>query len=445
MFAPFSWGVVFFAGFKPKRLLFRYRSRPSQQENHFPRVQARSTIMDRTQLQSLLRQSELSDADIVALLGLTDPEDCRLLKGAAYQRTTELLGPYVYYRGLIELSNICTANCRYCGIRKANHSLKRYTMTKEEIVGQAVWAAEHGYGSICLQSGERHEEKFIEFICECLREIHQRTISPLLPQGVGVTLSLGDQSEEIYRRWAKACGNPDSLRYLARFETSNPKLFHFLHCTPGTNEKNLEHRLECLRSLRRAGYQVGTGVMIGIPGQTLEDLCRDIRLFQKLDVDMIGMGPYLRCEGNDLESMGQMESKALLQLSLNMIAVTRLVMGPVNIAAATALQAIRDDGREIGIEYGCNVVMPNLSPQRFRHGYQLYDNKPCLDDDPTGCASCLERRIVSRGRQVGWNMTGSSRRYLRRVGRPNEKPPVSPVPSSSSTGKRRILIRAVPF
>ena len=399
-----------------------------------------SPQMTRTELAAILARPELSDADIVALLGLTDPEDCRMLKEAAFNRTTELMGPYVYYRGLIELSNICTANCRYCGIRKANHAVERYTMTQEEIVEQAVWGARQGYGSVCLQAGERHDEKFIEFICACLREIHVKTKSPLLPNGVGVTLSLGDQPESVYRRWAEACGNPESLRYLARFETSNPELFQMLHSTPGRNEKNLEHRLECLRSLRRAGYQVGTGVMIGIPGQTLEDLCRDIRMFQEIDVDMIGMGPYLRSEGNDLEALGQMEPKALLQLALNMIAVTRLVLGPVNIAAATALQAIRDDGREMGIEYGCNVVMPNLSPQRFRKGYQLYDNKPCLDDEPTQCASCLEKRIQSRGREVGWNMSGSSRRYLRRIGRPNE---VKPAKDYTPDGRRLIRLRAI--
>ena len=155
---------------------------------------------------------------------------------------------------------------------------------------------------------------------------------------------------------------------------------------------------------------------------------------------MIGMGPYLKCEGNDLESLGQMEPKALLQLALNMIAVTRLVMGPINIAAATALQAIRDDGREMGVEYGCNVVMPNLSPQRFRKGYQLYDNKPCLDDEPTHCASCLERRIESRGRLVGWNMSGSSRRFLRRVGRPDE---VRPIKEFTAEGKRLIRLHSV--
>lgn len=396
--------------------------------------------MNHTELATLLQKTDLTDADIVTLLGLTDPEDCKMLKAAAFNRTTALLGNCVYYRGLIELSNICTANCRYCGIRKSNHNVERYTMTKEEIVDAAVWAAQQGYGSICLQAGERHDEKFVDFICECLREIHEKTKSRLLPKGVGVTLSLGDQPEEIYRRWAEACGNPDALRYLARFETSNTELFEKLHSTPGKNEKNLAHRFGCLETLRRLGYQVGTGVMIGIPGQTLEDLCQDIRTFQRLDVDMIGMGPYLRAEGSDLVSLGQMDPEPLMQLALNMIAVTRLVMGPVNIAAATALQAIRDDGREIGVEYGANVVMPNLSPQRFRKGYQLYDNKPCLDDEPTQCAACLERRIESRGRVVGWNMTGSSRQFLRRTGRPDE---VKPKKEYTPDGRRLIRLKAL--
>lgn len=363
------------------------------------------------QTREILSHEELSDADIVHLLGLTDPEECELLRKTAYDRTTELMGSFVYYRGLIEFSNICTASCRYCGIRRENHDVERYTMSKEEIVAAAKWAADQGYGSISLQSGERRDEKYIAFVESCLEAIHEATVSEKLPDGVGVTLSLGEQTIETYRRLAKASGNPSNLRYLARFETSNPELFKVLHGARGDHEKELQNRFRMLRDLREAGYQVGTGVMIGIPGQSLEDLCRDIRTFQQFDVDMIGMGPYLMSEGGELQEYGQMEPKALLQLALNMIAVTRLVLGPVNIAAATALQAIRDDGRELGVSYGANVVMPNLSPQQYREGYQLYDNKPCLDDEPTQCASCLENRLRPIGRSVGWNMSGSSRRW----------------------------------
>ena len=393
------------------------------------------------QTREILSHEELSDADIVHLLGLTDPEECELLRKTAYDRTTELMGSFVYYRGLIEFSNICTASCRYCGIRRENHDVERYTMSKEEIVAAAKWAADQGYGSICLQSGERRDEKYIAFVESCLEAIHEATVSEKLPDGVGVTLSLGEQTIETYRRLAKASGNPSNLRYLARFETSNPELFKVLHGARGDHEKELQNRFRMLRDLREAGYQVGTGVMIGIPGQSLEDLCRDIRTFQQFDVDMIGMGPYLMSEGGELQEYGQMEPKALLQLALNMIAVTRLVLGPVNIAAATALQAIRDDGRELGVSYGANVVMPNLSPQQYREGYQLYDNKPCLDDEPTQCASCLENRLRPIGRSVGWNMSGSSRRWLRRNGRPDEAVPEG-LRTKTLEGRRIIPIAA---
>lgn len=393
------------------------------------------------QTREILSHEELSDADIVHLLGLTDPEECELLRKTAYDRTTELMGSFVYYRGLIEFSNICTASCRYCGIRRENHDVERYTMSKEEIVAAAKWAADQGYGSICLQSGERRDEKYIAFVESCLEAIHEATVSEKLPDGVGVTLSLGEQTIETYRRLAKASGNPSNLRYLARFETSNPELFKVLHGARGDHEKELQNRFRMLRDLREAGYQVGTGVMIGIPGQSLEDLCRDIRTFEQFDVDMIGMGPYLMSEGGELQEYGQLEPKALLQLALNMIAVTRLVLGPVNIAAATALQAIRDDGRELGVSYGANVVMPNLSPQQYREGYQLYDNKPCLDDEPTQCASCLENRLRPIGRSVGWNMSGSSRRWLRRNGRPDEAVPEG-LRTKTLEGRRIIPIAA---
>lgn len=181
--------------------------------------------------------------------------------------------------------------------------------------------------------------------------------------------------------------------------------------------------------------------MIGIPGQTLEDLCQDIRTFQKIDADMIGMGPYLMSDGAALKDWGQMDNDKLLRLSLNMIAVTRLVLGNVNIAAATALQVLDPEGREIGVEHGCNVVMPNLSPLKYRPGYQLYDNKPCIDDEPTQCAGCLERRITSRGRRVGWNLSGSSRKWLKRNGREEEQR-VRPAHLDLKKGKK-IWITAV--
>lgn len=174
----------------------------------------------------------------------------------------------------------------------------------------------------------------------------KRQISEELPNGVGVTLSLGDQTKEVYEYWAQSSGNRDNLRYLARFETSNHELFNFLHHTPKKKNKHLEHRLQCLQWLRECGYQVGTGVMIGIPGQTLHDLCADIRLFQKIDADMIGMGPYLMSEGADLKEIGQMGAKQLFRLTLNMIAVTRLVLGNTTLPRPLRFRfSIRKGGR----------------------------------------------------------------------------------------------------
>ena len=343
-------------------------------------------------LDEVLKKETLSDEDIVFLLGLTDPEDCTKLQQAAYEKTTELMGNKVYYRGLIEVSNVCTVDCRYCGIRKDNHVVSRYTLTKKEILSAALFAAENGYGSICLQAGERNDPKFVSFISDCLREIHRKTVSESLPDGLGITLSLGDQTKEVYEEWAEASGNRKNLRYLARFESSNHELFDFLHNVPHKKSKQLEHRLQCLQWLKECGYQVGTGVMIGIPGQTLKDLCSDIRLFQKLEADMIGMGPYLMS----------------------------LVMGNINIAAATAMQVLDPQGRETAISYGANVVMPNLTPLQYREGYQLYDKKPGLKDDPETFGLKLEGRIQSKGREVGWNLSGSSRKWLNRTGNSQE-------------------------
>lgn len=363
----------------------------------------------------IVKQTEFSDEDIVRLLAITDPTEAEILRQAAYDRATHTVGNNVYYRGLIEFSNICTLDCRYCGIRKSNHNVPRYELDKETIVNAALWAAANHYGSICLQSGERRDPKFIAFVTDVLKTIHEKTVSPELPNGLGITLSLGEQSFEVYKQWAQASGNPIGLRYLLRFETSNPKLFDHLHHAPG-REKALQRRYQALADLRRAGYQVGSGVMIGIPEQTLQDLCQDIRTFQKLDLDMIGMGPYITSEGGDMLGEGMMEEKALMRLSLNMIATTRLVIPDINIAAATALHALEENGREKGILHGCNVIMPNITPRIVRKNYQLYANKPFIEQEPSDTNLYLQQSIQKTGRTVALNVLGSSKHWKLRTG-----------------------------
>lgn len=366
-------------------------------------------------ISDIVKQTQFSDDDVIRLLSVADSLEAEILRQAAYDRTTKTVGNNVYYRGLIEFSNICTLDCRYCGIRKSNHNVPRYELDKDTIVAAALWAAENHYGSICLQSGERRDPKFIDFVTDILKTIHQKSVSPTLPNGLGITLSLGEQTFEVYKQWAEASGNPVGLRYLLRFETSNPKLFDHLHCAPG-REKGLERRYEALADLRKAGYQVGSGVMIGIPGQTLEDLCQDIRTFQKLDLDMIGMGPYITSEGGDMLGEGMMEKNALMRLALNMIATTRLVLPDINIAAATALHALEDNGREKGILHGCNVIMPNITPRVVRKNYQLYANKPFIEQEPSDTNLYLQQSIQKTGREVALNVLGSSKHWKNRTG-----------------------------
>lgn len=360
-----------------------------------------------TPLDPLLRQTAFSKADIARLLSLSEPDDVERLRAAAYARTTERVGDAVYYRGLIEFSNICTLDCRYCGIRHGNGAVTRYALSRDQVVEAALWCASAGYGSVVLQSGERRDPGFVAFVEDCVSEIRRRSVSEALPDGLGITLSAGEQTGATYRRWRDAGAH----RYLQRIETTNPDLFARIH--PAS--QRFETRLLALAELRDAGFQVGTGVMIGLPGQTIDDLAADIAFFRAIDADMIGMGPYITAPGNTMPDPGMMERDALLALSLKMIAVTRLVLGDVNIAATTALQALVPDGRERGIAFGANVAMPNVTPPGERANYRLYDGKPCLDEGRAECRGCLETKIAATGRRVGWNVRGDSRHYTART------------------------------
>ena len=362
--------------------------------------------MNKKKINSIIEASDISPEDIVFLLSLTDKGDVGLLRQAAYDLTTSILGNKVHYRGIVEFSNICVNDCFYCGIRKNNKVTERYLLSEEEVIKSALWSASSGYGSCVLQSGERHDEHFVSFVERCISEIKRQSRSNFLPDGLGITLSVGEQTPEVYKRFFDAGAH----RYLMRIETSNPILYAKLH----PEELTFENRLASLVSLRETGYQVGTGVMIGIPGQTIEDLANDILFFRDHDIDMIGMGPYIMHHESPMRDQGMMDKEALLQLSLNMIAVTRLVLRDVNIAATTALQALVYDGRELGISYGANVVMPNLTPQVVRVNYQLYEGKPCINEGRDECRSCLQRRVESTGRIVGWNEYGDPRHFYQR-------------------------------
>lgn len=336
------------------------------------------------------------------ILSTQPADEVEVIRHAAEQTLLKNCGDTVRLRGLIEFSNRCVADCHYCGIRRSNRAPKRYTLTLDEIVETARWCGEKGYGSVVLQSGERRDARFTRFISEAIRAIKAATRSEDLPQGVGITLCVGEQSADTYATWFA----DGAHRYLLRMESSSPKLFAALHPPSQTYAS----RVQCLKTLKTLGYRVGTGVMIGLPGQTADDLVDDLLFFRDIGADMIGMGPYIPHEQAVLPgSLAIPDVAARLQLALRMIAATRLLLPGINIAATTALQTLSPTGREQGLRFGANVIMPQATPNRVRRLYALYDGKPCLDDNADQCATCLEGRISSVGRRILRNGWGDSR------------------------------------
>lgn len=303
-------------------------------------------------------------------------------------------------RGLVELGNVCAKDCYYCGIRKSNTAVSRYRLSVDDVVRMAGECKAQGYASLVLQGGEIESEENTRFIEACLHRI--------APLDLGVTLSLGEQEEDVYRRWREA----GAVRYLLRIETSNRALYARLH----PSDHSWERRVACLKALRRCDYQVGTGVMCALPGQTAEDLARDILFFGEMDVDMIGMGPYIPHPDTPLASVApELPNEERLRQGLCMIAATRLFLHDVNIAASTALQALAPDGRERGVLFGANVIMPNVTDTAYRRKYQLYAGKPCLDENAAQCRGCLERRLAAIGERVAYNERQDSPHYAKRV------------------------------
>ena len=303
--------------------------------------------------------------DIVCLLKSGRKELACLQKYAVDVRNL-YVGNAVHLRGLIEFSNICTCDCRYCGIRKSNCNVSRYTMSKESILNSARYSYENGYGSVVLQSGERRDAQFTEFVADVVSEIKRIGNGAL-----GITLSCGEQSEETFKMWKSSGAD----RYLLRIETTDEELFARLH--PGSD---LDKRKAALENLKSLGYITGTGVMVGLPGQSVEMLARDVLYFKALDADMIGLGPYVtHCDalldefGDDCDARRQER----LEMSYRMISVCRLVLKNVNIAASTALSALdAENGRLNGLLSGANVIMPNTGDAEKRKEYYLYSNKP---------------------------------------------------------------------
>ena len=319
----------------------------------------------------------LTEEELRFLMSVTDEEQLQLIYKKAYEVKARYVKPVAYYRGLIEFSNRCIKNCNYCGIRRENDKAERFDMNREDIIKMAQWAYDHEYGSITLQSGERCDDAFVDYVVDLIRDI-----KAIGDGSLGITMCVGEQSEEAYRRMREA----GASRYLLRIETTNTDLYHKIH-----------------------------------PRDELHSF--DILFYRDMDIDMIGMGPYVVHHdtplGQEVLAMGIDDEAGKLrrvQLGLKMIALTRLFLKDVNIAATTALQALDKLGREKGLAAGANILMPIITIPEHRAKYLLYDNKPCVDDNAEQCKDCLTRRVMSIGDTVGWKQNGDSKHYGKRTG-----------------------------
>ena len=307
---------------------------------------------------ALVAPKNLNEDELAKMLASTDEGLWREIFAAAREVKAKCGKTEVLPRGLIECSNVCAKNCLYCGIRKGNDKTVRYRMPEEDVLGCINEVRRRGYPAVAFQAGEIEGEANTAY--------YERHIA--MCRGLEVTLSLGEQTEEVYRRWKDA----GAMRYLIRIETSNRELYAKIHPA----ECSFERRLGCIRMLKRLGYVTGSGVMIGLPGQTIDDLAHDIVFYGDENLDMVGMGPYVAHPDSLMPDSRYQLPTTNYQLSLRMIALTRLYLWNVNIVAATALEALDpENGRRRGIDAGANVIMPNLTPEKFRVEYDLYPGK----------------------------------------------------------------------
>jgi biotin synthase len=343
---------------------------------------------------------KLNIASIEQWLRTDDEHQLQELWYEADKVRQEEVGAEVHLRGLIEISNYCSRNCGYCGINVSNLKITRYRMAKAEIIECAHLAKKFGYGTVVLQSGEDYgiTRKEIE---EIIKQIKNET-------ALAVTLSLGERSFADMVAFKKAGAD----RYLIRFETSDKNLFQKIH---PSLKNSTSDRIKILNELRALGYEIGSGVMIGIPGQRYLSLAEDINLFRELDLDMIGVGPYIlhpetelarECQQTPIAD--QVPNSELM--TYKVIALARLVCPRANIPSTTALATLnRKNGREFGLSRGANIIMPNLTPLKYRSYYEIYPNKACLFENAEDCNCCIKNRIQRMGRKIGVGKGGRVR------------------------------------
>lgn len=324
----------------------------------------------------------------------TNPQSLKKLWHLADETRMKSVGDEIHLRGLLEISNYCIRQCAYCGINSTQNKTERYRMTETEIMECVQKAVYFRYGTVVIQGGEDYGLT-TEWIANIVQKIKHET-------SLAVTLSLGERPFEDLKTWRKAGAD----RYLLRFETSDPKLYKIIHLQ---STKTNRDRFVILNELKQLGYEVGSGVMIGIPGQTYASLANDIYLFGKMDLDMVGVGPYIPHPYTplgrgqftfDINCQDQVPNTE--EMTYKVVALTRLVCPQANIPSTTALASLNTiNGRELGLTRGANIIMPNITPPTYRVKYEIYPNKACLNETAEQCQNCIHVRINMIGRTIG--------------------------------------------
>ena len=290
----------------------------------------------------------------------------------------EFVGDEIYLRALIEFSNICKRQCKYCGLRSYNKKVERYRLTKDEIIFSAKKAVDLGYQTIVLQSGE-DDNYYSDKLCDIIRSIKELDVA--------LTLSIGEKTFDEYKAYREAGAD----RFLLRIETTDKNLYEQMH-----PHASFENRIRCLEDLKTLGYEVGTGCLVGLPNQTIESLANDILFFKEINADMIGIGPFIPHSETPLKN----EKQGDFWLALKVMALTRIILKNINIPATTAMETIIPNGRLIALQSGANVVMPNVSDINYRKKYEIYPNKAGINDDMNTYLKDLEQKFLSIGRTI---------------------------------------------
>ena len=323
-------------------------------------------------------EHDLTDEELASVLLCDLPGFDEYLAGKARAVREKYYGKAVYMRGLIEFTNICKNNCYYCGIRRDNANAERYRLSEEQILSCCDMGYELGFRTFVMQGGEDpyYTEDLIVSIVSAIKERHP---------DCAVTLSIGEWDREAYQKFFDAGAD----RYLLRHETADREHYEMLHPA----EMSFDHRMQCLKDLKEIGYQVGCGMMVGSPYQTVEHLVKDLRFLKEFKPEMVGIGPFIPHHDTQFAD----REAGTVDMTVRLLAIIRLLLPDVLLPATTALGTIDPRGREKGILAGANVVMPNLSPSDVREKYLLYDNKICTGDEAAECIRCMAMRISSVG------------------------------------------------